>query len=178
MISEQPRLLQHILLTKTVNPESVCLVHICLNGLWKTIIVDDCFPCTKHKHLVFTQAKRCQSFVPLIEKVCAKLFVSYASLKGGNMAERLQLLTGAPCDHLDLQPPDYALGHDFVWAKLLSPVWKSKLFKIIILKRKKALCPRLLIGVSSSRNVMSSEEYAHACIHDNNIFFCPRSTYT
>ena len=120
LISEQPRLLQHILLTKTINPEGVYLVRICHNGLWKTIIVDDCFPCTKYKHLVFTQAKRRQLFVPLIEKACAKLFGSYASLKRGNMGEGLQLLTGAPCDYIDLQPTDYALDRDVVWAKLLS----------------------------------------------------------
>ena len=36
------------------------------------------------------------------------------------MAEGLQLLTGAPCDYIDLQLTDYALDRDVVWAKLLS----------------------------------------------------------
>jgi len=95
-------------------------VRICHNGLWKTIIVDDYFPCTKHNHLVFTQAKRRQLYVPLIEKACAKVFGSYASLRSGNMLEGLQLLTGAPCDDINLRPQDGTFNGDIVWARLLS----------------------------------------------------------
>ena len=120
LITERPRILEHILLTKTVNNEGIYLVRICHNGLWKTIIVDDCFPCTNHKQLVFSQAKRRQLYVPLIEKACAKLFGSYANLRSGNMLEGLQLLTGAPCDYIDLQPSNYTLDSDIIWAKLLS----------------------------------------------------------
>lgn len=120
LVSERPRLLEHILLTKEVNAEGVYLVRICHNGLWKTIIVDDYFPCTKHNHLVFTQAKRRQLYVPLIEKACAKVFGSYASLRSGNMLEGLQLLTGAPCDDINLRPMDNTFNGDIVWARLLS----------------------------------------------------------
>ncbi|CAF1007734.1 unnamed protein product [Rotaria sp. Silwood1] len=153
LVSEQPRLLEHILLTKTVNHEGVYLVRICHNGLWETIIVDDCFPCTRHKHLVFTQAKHRQLYVPLIEKACAKVFGSYASLKSGHLSEGLQLLTGAPCDHIDLKPSNDPLDDDIVWAKLLS-----------------ACESKLLIGVSSSGTGVSSEEYARIHIHENHAF--------
>lgn len=120
LISEQPRLLEHILLTKTYNNEGVYLVRICHNGLWKTIIVDDYFPCTKHKHLVFTRAKNRQLYASLIEKACAKLFHSYAALKSGTMQEGLQLLTGAPCDYIDTDPTTTAVDGDAVWYKLLN----------------------------------------------------------
>lgn len=120
LVSEKTRLLKHILLTKDVNEEGIYLVRICHNGLWKTIIVDDCFPCTQHKHLVFTQAKRHQMYAPLIEKACAKLFGSYAALRSGNIREGLQLLTGAPCDYIDLRPPDGGIDSDMIWARLLS----------------------------------------------------------
>jgi len=120
LISERPRLLEHMLLTKTINREGVYLVRICHNGLWQTIIVDDYFPCTKHKHLVFTQAKRRQLYIPLIEKACAKVFGSYANLTSGNILEGLQLLTGAPCDYIDLKPTNHTLEDGVVWAKLLS----------------------------------------------------------
>ncbi|CAF3878990.1 unnamed protein product [Rotaria sp. Silwood2] len=153
LISERPRLLEHILLTKTVNNEGVYLVRICHNGLWKTIIVDDYFPCTKHNQLVFTQAKRRQLYVPLIEKACAKLFGSYAALRSGNMREGLQLLTGAPCDYIDLKPSDTTLDDDIIWAKLIS-----------------ACELKLLIGVSSGGTGVSSEEYARVNIHDNHAF--------
>ncbi|CAF3941195.1 unnamed protein product [Rotaria sordida] len=153
LVSERPRLLEHILLTQTVNIEGVYMVRICHNGLWKTIIVDDCFPCTKHHHLVFTQAKRRQLYVPLIEKACAKLFGSYAALKSGNIREGLQLLTGAPCDYIDLKSLDTTLNDDIVWAKLLS-----------------ACESKLLIGVSSGGTGVSSKEYARVHIHNNHAF--------
>ncbi len=103
-----------------MNNEGVYLVRICHNGLWKTIIVDDCFPCTNQKKLAFSQARRRQLYVPLIEKACAKLFDSYANLVSGNMVESLQLLTGAPCFYIDLQPSNRKLDSDIIWAKLIS----------------------------------------------------------
>jgi calpain-15 len=120
LVTERPRILRQILLTKTVNKEGIYLVRICHNGLWKTVIVDDCFPCTNQKILVFSQAKHRQLYVPLIEKACAKLFGSYASLTSGSMLESLQLLTGAPCDRINLQPSNRTLDTDIIWAKLLS----------------------------------------------------------
>lgn len=120
LIAERPRLLEHILLTKELNDEGVYLVRICHNGIWEPIIVDDYFPCTSHKHLVFSQGKRRQLYVPLIEKACAKVFGSYGNLTRGNMLEGLQLLTGAPCDYVDLQPSKHPLDKDVTWVKLLS----------------------------------------------------------
>jgi len=120
LVSERPRLLEHILLTKEVNKEGAYLVRICHNGLWQATIIDDHFPATKHKHLVFTQAKRRQLYVPLIEKACAKVFGSYANLRRGNMQEGLQLLTGAPCDHMSLNAADPTFDNDLTWSQLIS----------------------------------------------------------
>ena len=120
LVSERPTLLDHILLTKSVNSVGAYLVRICHNGLWTTVVVDDYFPCTAHKHLVFTQAKHRQMYVPLIEKACAKIFGGYANLTAGTLMEGLQLMTGAPCDQIDLQPIGYPLDGGIVWAKLLS----------------------------------------------------------
>lgn len=120
LITERPRILRHILLTQCVNNEGIYLVRICYNGLWKTIIVDDCFPCTNQKQLVFSKAKNRQLYVPLIEKACAKLFGSYTNLNGGHMLEGLQLLTGAPCDYINLESLNPRINTDIIWAKLLS----------------------------------------------------------
>jgi calpain-15 len=120
LITERPKMLEHILLTKKINKEGVYLVRLCHNGLWKTVIVDDCFPCTESRQLAYTKANRYQLYVPLIEKACAKLFGSYAELTAGQTEEGLQLLTGASCDHIDLEPSNFILDKDIVWAKLLS----------------------------------------------------------
>ncbi|CAF4551610.1 unnamed protein product [Rotaria sp. Silwood2] len=153
LITERPRMLAHILLTQTVNNEGVYFVRICHNGLWKTIIVDDYFPCTSQKCLAFSQARRRQLFVPLIEKACAKLYGSYDNLISGSMLEGLQLLTGAPCDYIDLQSSDERLDNDIIWAKLVS-TYESN----------------LLIGASSGRNDVSAEEYSLVGIQNNHAF--------
>ena len=120
LVAEYPSILERILLTRKVNPEGVYFVRICYNGLWTNVMVDDCFPCTWDGQLVFTQAKRRQLYVPLIEKACAKVFGNYGALRSGTLMEGLQLLTGAPCDYIDLEPSDRKLDGDIVWAKLVS----------------------------------------------------------
>jgi calpain-15 len=120
LITERPHMLRHILLTQKINREGVYLVRICHNGLWKTIILDDCFPCTNHNTLAFSKATKCQLYVPLIEKACAKLFGSYSNLRSGSTAEGLQLLTGAPSDRIGLNPFNEEVDSDVIWAKLLS----------------------------------------------------------
>ena len=107
-------------MTKETNKEGVYLVRICHDGLWKIVVVDDSFPCTQDRKLVFTKAKRRQLYVPLIEKACAKLFGSYAALRSGTLMEGLQLLTGAPCDYIDLHSTKPWMDDDFIWIKLLS----------------------------------------------------------
>ena len=120
LISERPEMLKHILLTRTINEIGVYLVRICHNGLWKSVILDDCFPCTYLNTFAFSQAKKRQLYVPLIEKACAKIFGSYSSLRGGSTAEGLQLLTGAPCLKIQLYSADQIFDFDLIWAKLLS----------------------------------------------------------
>jgi calpain-15 len=120
LITERPKMLEHILLTKTINKEGVYLVRLCHNGLWKTVIVDDCFPCNQYRQLAYTQANRYQLYVALIEKACAKLYGSYANLTSGLTEEGLQLLTGATCDHIEFNPNDLIFDKNMIWAKLLS----------------------------------------------------------
>ncbi|CAF3716257.1 unnamed protein product [Adineta steineri] len=153
LITERPQMLEHIILTKVVNNQGVYLIRICHNGLWKTVLVDDCFPCTQYNQLAFTQAHQRQLYVPLIEKACAKLFGSYADIMGGQTEEGLQLLTGAPCDHIDLNPTKHIVEDEIIWAKLLS-----------------ACESNLLIGASTGRSDVNEEEYAQNRISSNHAF--------
>ncbi|CAF3630403.1 unnamed protein product [Rotaria sp. Silwood1] len=58
LVTQRPRMLSHILLTSTVNDQGIYLVRICHNGLWKIVLLDDCFPCTERRHLAFSQVRR------------------------------------------------------------------------------------------------------------------------
>lgn len=120
LIAEKPALLNHIVLTKNIDKVGAYLIRICHNGIWKVVLVDDHFPATKYNQLVFTKAKRRQMYIPLIEKACAKLFGSYESLRSGTLIEGLQLMTGAPCDYIDLRQDPQKFDNDLIWGKILS----------------------------------------------------------
>ncbi|CAF1204736.1 unnamed protein product [Rotaria sordida] len=153
LITERPQMLQHILLTKKVNREGVYVVRICHNGIWTAVLLDEYFPCTIDNRLAYSRAARHQLYVPLIEKACAKLFGSYANLTGGHTAEGLQLLTGAPCDRVNLHPSNEVLDFDIIWAKLLS-----------------ACESKLLIGASTGCSEIGRYEYERVGLNPNHAF--------
>jgi calpain-15 len=94
-------------------------VRLCHNGEWKTVILDDMFPCDANNCLLNTQAIRKQLWVPLIEKAMAKLNGSYEALVAGQTVEGLAALTGFPCEAIRLDESK-TNDMDMIWARLLS----------------------------------------------------------
>lgn len=104
-----PELLDDVMVSKDVNSKGVYLVRFCKDGSWTTVIIDDFFA----THLGST-ARHAQLWVSLIEKAYAKLHGSYAALEGGDSADALRDLTGAPCESIDFREADFDSEQTFL----------------------------------------------------------------
>ena len=100
-----------------------------INGIWKKVLVDDMFPCTKYKENPFMELSFSSSFqneiwVSLIEKAWAKVNGSYANIGyGGYSYEVFDFLTEAYSEQIKIEETD----KDEVWTILENSVKRKYL---------------------------------------------------
>lgn len=78
------------------NPAHIYGVRLFLDGVWKTQILDGCFPVTNHGQFTGAQPHNRKIWVMLLEKAWAKSFKSFDNIHSGYNEEGMIAVSGAP----------------------------------------------------------------------------------
>jgi calpain-15 len=113
-LAEFPSIIANTFLTKEANEPGVYALRLCIAGIWRTVLVDDLFPCFPKSGPVFTKNNGNELWALLLEKAYAKCYRRYSALEQGRAAHAFEDLTGFPCDHVQFNDKEvisrYELG--------------------------------------------------------------------
>lgn len=105
----------------------------------------------------------------MIEKALAKIYGNYVALKAGRSVEGLATLTGAPCQHLDLEVDHnnsdanaIAAALDLIWVQLLSARFVYLKCLFLCLERGKRYKTSFLVEKKSRLQPFITEFFAPA----------------
>lgn len=122
VVAERHDLIARLFADTAPNSAGCYNIRLFLDGEWQSVLVDDMLPCTNTSRsldpgLAFSRAANCQLWVCLLEKAYAKAHGSYHAISGGEIAEALLDLTGAPTFSLNFDDPKFNL--DVFWSRLV-----------------------------------------------------------
>ncbi len=101
-LAEFPERIKRIFLNTETNEVGIYAVTLFVNGIRRTVVVDDRFPYDSHKEKwAFSRtsssgASRSEIWVLVLEKAWAKVYGSYQRIEAGTTGEALHPLTGCP----------------------------------------------------------------------------------
>lgn len=116
-MAERPELITKIFVTDEMSPVGIFEVFFYHNGIKKTIILDDYFPCKPYSGPIYTKTGDDELWVAILEKAYAQLYGCYERLVSGTPYHAFTDLTGNPTELYDLSDNEHTNG---LWEKLLA----------------------------------------------------------
>ncbi len=95
-IAEKSNLIKRLFISENISKHGIYLIKLCIKGKWKTIIIDDFFPCFPNGNPIVSHSPSNEIWVLLLEKALAKIYGSYYDLHNIKIADFFILLTGCP----------------------------------------------------------------------------------
>ena len=103
-MAEVPGRVEHLFVTKEINPAGIYLVLLFVNGVRTPVIVDDFIPCNSDRTPCFAYSRGGELWVSLLEKAWAKCHGTYRKIEGGNPAFASIHLRGSPSRSYQIKP--------------------------------------------------------------------------
>ncbi|KAJ8604885.1 hypothetical protein CTAYLR_010417 [Chrysophaeum taylorii] len=127
VVAERHDLISRLFADTARSPNGAHGISLFLDGVWQTVVVSDALPTTADGGLAF--ARSCDAltgrqtlWASLLEKALAKSYGSYVSAVGGQIAEALQVLTGASTLSINIPQGNFTLL-ERLWTSLER--WKN-----------------------------------------------------
>ena len=95
-LTEKNNLIKRLIRNTNINEYGIYQIKLCIKGEWRTIIIDDYFPCLPMSMPIVSNTFSNDLWVLLIEKALAKSLGSYFNLTKINIIQCLNILTGCP----------------------------------------------------------------------------------
>lgn len=93
--AEDPKDIKALFYTKEINKAGIYMVYFFINGIKRSVIVDDYLPC-KNGKAVFARSRDSEVWVNLLEKAWAKLHGNYFRIQGGIPCHAASAVAGVP----------------------------------------------------------------------------------
>ncbi|MCQ2820705.1 MAG: calpain family cysteine protease [archaeon] len=111
-LAEFPYLVYDLFFYKKTHPEGYFEIKVYIDGRQRVVVIDDYFPTKKSTGLfIYSTTRKNELWVPILEKVWAKVNGGYANIIGGRNSEVFPFLTGSFAEKFDLKN----MSKDDIW---------------------------------------------------------------
>lgn len=119
-LSERPAAIEHVFKNceNKTSEAGVYVLRMCIDGMWRDIVVDDYVPCKPYGGPIFAGNNGSELWAMLIEKAYAKVYGGYQSIVSGRSSHAMMDLTGNPSFTMSIESKNDDVKSGKAWKML------------------------------------------------------------